>query len=72
MYKVCRYRQIEEAVKGGDSTWAGATPVLRTSRVGPAALVAPAHVPGESQASTVPGLTECRSWPQPRLAGGHR
>jgi hypothetical protein len=46
------------------STWVGATPVLRTYRVGFAALVAPTHVLPETKTSTVPVLTEYQTGPQ--------
>jgi hypothetical protein len=42
----------------------GATPVLRTYRVGFAALVAPTHVLPETKTSTVPVLTEYQTGPQ--------
>jgi hypothetical protein len=47
----------------GGKTWAGATPPCRATAPAAAALVAPAHVLPETEASTVQVLTEYRIRP---------
>ena len=45
-------------------TWVGATHCSAVSAMADAALVAPTHVLSKTNASTEPGLTGSKDWPQ--------
>ena len=55
-----------------DRTWVGATHCSAFSAMAEAALVAPTHVLSKTNASTVPGLTGYKDWPQSRREGGQQ